>query len=131
MLKALPPTRHPITVDPFTSGACAYTVACADKMERSYLDKSLKLRPSGLRSVMRLPHSLTTQQTILPNTHCIYHSVMCFVGAGTSNYKVNPRNRGSRWRAKGDILPDMPFVRSTSWVNRTFYRNSLIFRFYL
>ena len=39
VFKALPPTRRPITEDPFTSGARAFTVACADKMKRSYLDK--------------------------------------------------------------------------------------------
>ena len=47
--------------------------------------------------------------------HIPFHDVL-FAGAGTSDYKVNPRNRGSRCRLNGDTLPDMRVVRSTSSV---------------
>ena len=52
VLKALPPITRPITVDPFTSGSRAFTEACAEKMECTYLKKSLVLLQNG-RSIAK------------------------------------------------------------------------------
>ena len=40
VLKAIPGANRSIEVDPFYTGSREYTVACCDKMERTYADKS-------------------------------------------------------------------------------------------
>ena len=39
VIKALPPAARTIEADPFIAGSRQFTVACADRMERSYVDK--------------------------------------------------------------------------------------------
>ena len=95
------------TVDLFTSGARAYTVACADKMERSNLDKKPEVAAESVKFRDEVaPQSDNATDHIAEHPlHVPFHDVL-FAGAETSNYEVNPRNRGSRCRANGDTLPD-------------------------
>ena len=120
VLTRLPPghtTRRRITVDPFTAGARAYTVACADKMERSYLDEKPELAAEWVEFLDEaVPQSDNAIDNIAKHPLPIPFQDVLFVGGGTSDHEINPRNRGSRCRANGDTLPNMRVVRSPSSV---------------
>ena len=79
-MKAIPPSSRTMEIDPFVSGLRKYTVACADRVQRSYADKQPHIAVKWAKGGMKCVPSLTLQQTILRRSPSIFPSLLsCFL----------------------------------------------------
>jgi hypothetical protein len=120
VMKSIPPAARTIEVDPFIAGSRQYTVACADRMERSYADK----RPE-VAAEWKMWRDEVAPQSDIATDYIAEHPLhvpfleQLFSGAVMSDYEVESRDRAPRRVINGKNLPDMRVVTATSSVKHS------------
>jgi hypothetical protein len=119
IMKAFPPASRTITVDPFIAGSRAYTVACADRMERTYADQKPEVAAEWAkwRDDVAPQSDIATDHIAEHPMHIPFHDIL-FGSARGSDFEVGPRPRRDR-TVNGVTVPEMRIVTATSSMNHS------------
>jgi hypothetical protein len=107
IMKSLPPSSRSIEVDPFIAGSREFTVACADRMQRSYADKQPEVSAEWAkwRDEVSPKTDIATDYIAEHPLHIPFLAEL-FSGAAMSGYEVDARQAKPRRVVGGkEVLP--------------------------